>query len=81
MQTNDPINTMPIQAFLAQVKSADNSNAKELKMDITSAKNLATTLGIVMANQQGRLEKLIIENKGDANETVTISMDGGAGWK
>lgn len=81
MQTNEPINTQPIQVFLSQVKSADASRSKEIKIPIEQAKSLATTLGIVMANQQGRLEKLIIDNKSGGNEVVQISMDGGSGWK
>lgn len=81
MQTNEPINTIPIQAFLTQVKNADASKARELRIPIEQAKQLALTLGIVMANQQGRLEKLIIDNKSSDDEVVTVNMDGGSGWK
>jgi hypothetical protein len=34
-----------------------------------------------MANQTGRLEQLIIDNKSSGDETVTINMDGGNSWK
>ena len=44
------------------------------------AKALVFSLSTVMANQTGRLEKLIIDNK-STDEAVTISMDGGSGWK
>lgn len=81
MQTNEPINTIPIQAFLTQVKNADASKARELRIPIEQAKQLALTLGIVMANQQGRLEKLVIDNKSSDDEVVTVNMDGGSGWK
>ena len=80
MPTNEPINTQPIQAFLSHVKSADASRAKEIKISIEEAKSLATTLGIVMANQQGRLEKLIIDSK-STEEVISIAMDGGNSWK
>lgn len=81
MQTNEPINTVPIQAFLTQVKNADASKAKELRISIDQAKQLALTLGIVLANQQGRLERLVVDNKSTGDEVVTVSMDGGSGWK
>ena len=56
MQTNDPINTIPLQQFMQVVKTADASNQKEIKIPITQAKALAFALGTVMANHQGRLE-------------------------
>tara|TARA_Y200000002_G_scaffold68079_1_gene52909 strand:+ start:1995 stop:2240 length:246 start_codon:yes stop_codon:yes gene_type:complete len=81
MQTNEPINTIPIQQFIQQVKTADSGQQKEIKIPIAQAKALAFSLSTVMANQTGRLEKLILDNKGSGEETVTISMDGGSGWK
>jgi len=80
MQTNEPINTVPIQLFLQAVKNADASQSKELRINIDQAKQLAFTLGILMANQQGRLERLIVDNKSDGDEVVTVSMDGGNSW-
>jgi hypothetical protein len=58
----DPINTIPIQQFIQQVKSADSTNQKEIRLTIVDAKNLAFTLGIVMSRLQGDLEKLVKEN-------------------
>jgi hypothetical protein len=82
MQTNEPINTIPIQQFIQIVKTAEGSNQKEIRIPLTQAKALAYALGTVMANHQGRLEKLIIDNKSSAdNETVTVTMDGGGDWK
>ena len=82
MQTNEPINTIPIQQFIQVVKTAEGSNQKEIRIPLTQAKALAYALGTVMANHQGRLEKLIIDNKSSAdNETVTVTMDGGGNWK
>ena len=60
----DPINTIPIQQFIQQVKSADTTNQKEIRLTIVDAKNLAFTLGIVMSRLQGDLEKLVKENAG-----------------
>ena len=46
MQSN-PINTIPLQQFIQQVKIADMSQQKEIKLDIKTAKQLAFTLGEV----------------------------------
>ncbi len=81
MQTKDPINTIPIQQFIQQVKTADAGNMKEIKMPTAQAKALMFSLSTVMANQAGRLEQLIVDNKSSGDETVTINMDGGSGWK
>jgi len=82
MQTNEPINTIPIQQFIQIVKTAEGSNQKEIRIPLTQAKALAYALGTVMANHQGRLEKLIIDNKSNADEeVVTVTMDGGSDWK
>ena len=53
MQTNTPLNNMPIQQFLSQVKTADSTRAKEIKMSIEQARSLALTLGQVMARLNG----------------------------
>ena len=80
MQTNDPLNTSSIQQFIQQVKSAESSNAKEVKLSVPQAKNLAYTLGIVMARLHGDLEKLVIENKGTTDEQIEVRLDGGTNW-
>ena len=79
MQTNEPLNTASIQAFIQQVKGADASKAKDIRIDITQAKNLAFTLGIVMSRLNGDLEQLI-SNKNNTEETVEVQLDGGTGW-
>ena len=56
---NDPINTMPVQQFIQQVKSADASNATEVKINIPVAKRLAFTRGEVMAKLNGNLEEIL----------------------
>tara|TARA_B100000900_G_C20556994_1_gene707237 strand:+ start:709 stop:951 length:243 start_codon:yes stop_codon:yes gene_type:complete len=80
MPTNEPINTIPVQAFLQAVKNADASKSKEIRVNIEQAKQLAFTLGILLANQNGRLEKLIVDNKPEDDGTVQVNMDGGSGW-
>lgn len=79
MQTVEPLNTIPLQLFIQQVKSAESSQAREIKLDIATAKNLAFTLGIVMSRLEGDLEKLVAENKG-SDEEIEVNLDGGSGW-
>ena len=82
MPTVEPLNTFPIQNFLKQVQSAENSRAKEVKLDIASAKNLAFTLGIVMSRLEGDLERLVIESQNsNDDEVIQVNLDGGSGWK
>lgn len=76
---NEPLNTIPIQQFIQQVKSADNSRAKELKIPLDQAKNLAYTLGIVMSRLNGDLEKILL-NDSKTEEVLEIRIDGGTGF-
>ena len=80
MQSVEPLNTITLQLFIQQVKSAEASQARELKLNIADAKNLAFTLGIVMSRLEGDLEKLVNQNTG-AEEKIEINLDGGSGWK
>jgi hypothetical protein len=74
----EPLNTIPLQQFLQQVKSADASRAKEVKLEISAAKNLAFALGIVMSRMHGDLEKLVAESKNSDDEVIQINLDGGS---
>ena len=79
--STDPINTMPIQQLIQMVKVAEQSRAKELRLDINQAKTLAFTLGEVMARLHGDLEKILDEkiDKLNQDQTIEINMDSG-GW-
>lgn len=82
MSTADPLNTIPIQQFIQQVKSADGSRQKEIRIDIQQAKNLAFTLGIVMSRLEGDLEKLVSNSQTESdNEVINVEIDGGSNWK
>lgn len=70
-----PINTAPLQQLIQQIKSADQAKLKEVKIDITTAKNVVYALGIVMSRLAGNYEDLLI--KKDKEETIQIQMDGG----
>jgi hypothetical protein len=72
----DNINTTAIQLFLQQVKGADLSSQREIKMDIAAAKNLAYTLGTVMTRLAGNYEGLLQQPAN--NPVVEVKMDGGS---
>jgi hypothetical protein len=80
MQTVEPLNTIPLQQFIQQVKSAENSRSKEVKLTMEQAKNLAFTIGIVMSRLQGDLEKLVVQSKGGTDDVVQVVLDGKSGW-
>lgn len=81
MSTADPLNTAPIQQFISQVKSADASNVREIKLDIQNAKRLAFTLGEVMARLNGDLEKIVVKQTSSEEQVIQINMDAGSGWR
>lgn len=80
MPTVDPLNTMPIQQFMQQVRAADSSKAREVKLNIEQAKRLAFTLGEVMARLEGDLEKLVKESSNANDEVIDVRLDGGSNW-
>ena len=78
----DPINTLPIQQFISSVKSADASNAREVKLDTQSAKRLAFTLGEVLARLNGDLEELLIKIASGDDDKVVVQFGSTEGnWK
>jgi hypothetical protein len=75
---NKPINTFPIQQFIEQVKIADMSQQKEIKLDIRTAKALAFTMGEVNTKLLQDYDKLLTEIKSNNNnDIVELKMDGG----
>ena len=81
MPTVEPLNTIPLQQFINQVKQADAGRQKEIRMDIQQAKKLAFTLGEVMSRLEGDLEKLVKESQNSNNEVIEINLDSGNDWK
>jgi hypothetical protein len=72
------INTIPIQQFIQQVKAADLTQQKEIKLDIKTAKNLALCLGEVSSKLLEDYSKLLVEvQKSAGNQDISVSMDGG----
>lgn len=73
---NEPINTQALQSFINQVKAADMSRQREIKIDIATAKNISYTLGVLLARLAGDYEDLI-KKTAQTEEIVTVNMDGG----
>lgn len=78
---NEPINTFPLQQFIQQVKAADNSNVKEIKLNIQQAKTIALTLGEVMARLNGDLEKLLVKKNDSSDEVIQVQIGSSSDWK
>jgi hypothetical protein len=77
---NEPLNTAPIQQFISQVKSADASQAKEIKLTAQQAKRLAFTLGEVMSRLNGDLEQILARKNSGADDVIQVKMDSGSNW-
>jgi hypothetical protein len=73
----NPINTIPIQQFIQQVKSAELTNQREIKLDIKTAKTLALCLAEVNARLVENYDKLLTELKNSTGNNLNIEMDGG----
>lgn len=76
----EPLNTSSIQQFIQQVKSAESSRARELRLDMNTAKNLAFTLGIIMARLNGDLEKFVKENSSGNMEDIEVVFGSDSDW-
>jgi hypothetical protein len=74
---SNPINTIPIQQFIQQVKAAELSGQREIKLDIKTAKTLAFCLGEVSAKLLGDYDKLLTEVRENSGGDITVTMDGG----
>jgi hypothetical protein len=71
------INTTPIQQFIQQVKAADLTQQREIKLDIKSAKALAYCLGEVSAKLLEDYDMIIKRLESNTGAAVTVQMDGG----
>lgn len=78
-----PLSTIPILHFINQVKSADLSKQREIRIDIDTARQLALTLGMVMSRLEGDMElqiQKILSEKSINQDEITVKLDGGTGW-
>jgi hypothetical protein len=73
-----PINTFPLQQFIEQVKIAEMSQQREIKLDMRTAKTLALTIGEVSVKLVEDYDKLLAELKSNNNnDLIELKMDGG----
>jgi hypothetical protein len=68
------LNTLPIEDFLEKARIAIKSNQKNLTLSIKDVTDLQNSLSTVMTRIAGELDQIAAKN---AEETVTIKMDGG----
>jgi uncharacterized protein YdgA (DUF945 family) len=74
---SNPINTHPLQQFIQQVKAADMSQQKEIRMDIKSAKQLSYCLSEINAKLLEDYDVLLQKVLQNSGQSVSIQMDGG----
>lgn len=75
---SNPINTIPIQQFIQQVKTAELSNQREIKLDIKTAKILALSIAEVSSRLVQDYEQILANvNTNIQNEPISVQMDGG----
>lgn len=74
----NPINTVPIQQFIQQVKAAELSQQKEIRLDIKTAKMLSfclSELTLKLLEDQDILLNKLQQSQGGGD--ITVRMDGG----
>lgn len=72
------INLTPFTQFIQQVRSAEASQVKEIKLSMQQARMLSLALAECMDKLNQDYETLFNELKrSQATEVVTITMDGG----
>lgn len=72
------INLTPITQFIQQVRSAELTQAKEVKLPMQQARLLSLALAECMEKLNQDYESMFNELKRSAgSETISVSMDGG----
>ena len=73
----EPINTLPLQQFIQQVKAADMTQQREIRIDIKTAKSLVYCLAEINAKLIEDYDVLLKKLEQSSGSAVTLSMDGG----
>lgn len=74
---SNQINTYPLVQLIQQIKSADMSQQKEIRLDIKTAKQVAYTLGEVLGKMNQDYEVLLKNLQKSTGEAITVQFDGG----
>lgn len=78
MQSKNKIQTRPIEDFIGQVRTAKNSQQKQIVLPIRQAEKLADSLAQTMTRLAGIQEEIIEALKtAQQSQAVNIEMDGG----
>tara|TARA_E500000318_G_scaffold103304_1_gene108246 strand:+ start:307 stop:561 length:255 start_codon:yes stop_codon:yes gene_type:complete len=78
MTTSKKIQTRPIEDFIGQVRTAKNSQQKQINLPIREAEKLADSLAQTMMRLVSIQEEIIEAYKSvKESQTVSIEMDGG----
>lgn len=73
------INTTSLTQFIQQVKSAELSNQKEIKLSIQQARTLSLTLSEILIALVQDYETLFNQLKqNQENQVIKINVDGGS---
>lgn len=72
-----PINTIPIQQFIQQVKAAELNHQKEIKIDIQTAKALAYCMGELNAKLVEDYDTLLSKMQQNILNGITLQVDAG----
>ncbi len=73
----NPINTLPIQQFLQQVKAADLTQQREIRLDIKTAKSLAYCISEVNAKLLEDYDLILKKLEQSTGGVIEVRMDGG----
>ena len=76
----DKLNTAVLQQFMNQVRGAETSNQREIRLDIATAKALSHTIGLAMTRLAGDYEGLM-QSQSKEDPVITVQMDGGSWTK
>jgi len=82
-QPDVPINTVPLQHFITQIKTAESSKQRGDKLDMQAARRLAYTLTEILARLNGNLEEILSSNKSNTagnTDFISVEIDGGKNW-
>jgi hypothetical protein len=74
---SNPINTYPITSLIQQIKAADISQQKEIRIDIKNAKLLSYALAEILSKVNQDYESLLKNLQKSTGDTVTVQLDGG----
>ena len=75
-QVEEVTELLEVSALGQQIKNADSSQQKQVTLDIANAKEVAYSLGTVLARLAGDYENIIA--KADSQSDIEVKVDGGS---